>query len=519
MGFDLFFDSQPEPLLPPAVFDELVEKGQATASVILQELRRMAQVKDDPRAREVLGRVEELACTLAADPLSISREERWVRVVLRNWRYTVVEGHLLALAWLATGRRFIPVVQATEPELAGLPSQERAGPAAGGAVPPGPPAGEQQPRRSEALPAEEDMKREVLELPVHSLSLRARPGTPLPQRVFEGLARDISPASALLQLNRLVIQGAPEAQEVMDKVGELKDRLARGEAIPPVSCVREDGAVVVAEGELTCLAAAMAGGGYTIPVHFVEALSPAPEKIQPDVKMVPGSDIARELQERIDAFRREARSLTVVERAERLAALEHYVAEALGRVETHGILREALGMGGPLEIPHMPSQKEREKAARKFLLRATGLPRSTYYWLLKVNDLPPAVRSAGEKLSLLCFVQLFRLKAPALQEAAAAAVAGGGLSCRQAQKLVNYLLDGFPLKEALDLVCGANKGAGKAVRALLQQTLSGAHQLLEMLQKQGGQEAACRQVAAAVENLQEALTTLNGGSEKGHSKG
>ena len=102
MGEDLYFDSQPEPILPQELFEQLKASGQATVSRILQELTRLAD-EGNTDARQMLTRLGAMAVKLKENPGAELLPENWVRYRQVNWRYTVLEGHLLALAWLMTG--------------------------------------------------------------------------------------------------------------------------------------------------------------------------------------------------------------------------------------------------------------------------------------------------------------------------------------------------------------------------------------------------------------------------------
>gem|GEM_PF-4869157 len=560
MGPDVIFDSQPEPILPQRLFDDLAANDQAKASVVLQELKRLAEQDDQPRAREMLARVEELAARLAADPLSYASPEWQVRCVLRDWRYTVVEGHLLALAWLAAGKRFIPVTQATAPAVAG--DRERIGEMEQPRIPAppgrahvtqpaeGPPAAVSISPDDELSPgdnsSEEAPSGEPLQLPLEGLRLRPRPDGPLPAAVFDSLeAPLVSPAGVLFQLNRLAVLGDAEACAAMDEVEELRGQLERGEPVATVSCIREDDDVVVVDGELACLAVAMLGGARSIPVRFMgdsavppeetgrastgearqAVAGPAPAAAEqpmlmgrdlwesrgaptsPAAELPPGA-IPQRIQARIEAFREEQEGLPGFERARRLADLQREVAQSLSESQVRLSL-EADSEAQPYLDPSQPVEDYlRERAARQLILRAGGLSRSVYYRLLKADGAPPGVKAAGRDLTLHHVEQILRLPDAALQEAVAAVVSDRKLGRKRTRELVQLLLAGLPLQDALSDVLGEGRG----LTAVLEDALGDARELLAMLGEgiasPAAQEKATRKARAVVQGFQDALAIL-----------
>ena len=453
MGEDLYFDSQPEPILPQELFEQLKASGQATASRILQELTRLAD-EGDAEARQMLTRLGAMAVKLKENPGAELLPENWVRYRQVNWRYTVLEGHLLALAWLMTGARFIPIVRGAEPVWE-RPAAEPARPM---------PSSSAEEREDASSSPHAEAREEVIQVELRLLHLVERAGSPIPPALFQALPPErCTPAEVLFHLNMLALQGDLPAQKAMEKVDELAAQCREGTPLPPVSCREQNGVLVVVGEELSCLAAVAVGLEHIAcqvtaeeidqeapPIAAVSARSAeAARPPQPSPQPAPApSREWQELQAQIAHFARTRSGLRGLAQARQLASLLENITAAMPDT----LVWETLGT---TQASRPPSLRQREAAAREYLAHAVGISTAHLGRFLRLLSLPQEVQEEAKPLTERQLRPIFHLADPTLQLAVVRAVVteqkqrGRQCPARSIQKLVKMINQGQPLKQAL----------------------------------------------------------------------
>ena len=391
-----------------------------------------------------------MAVKLKENPGAELLPANWVRYRQVNWRYTVLEGHLLALAWLMTGARFIPIVRGAEPVW------ER--PAA---PPPASPTGEAASARPQGP---EEKAGQVTEVEPGRLRLIERHDSPLPAALFQALPSERrTPAEVLFHLNMLALQGDLPAQKAMEKVDELAAQCREGTPLPPVPCREQDGVLMVVGEELSCLAAVAVGLEHIAcqvtaeeidqeapPIAAVSARSAeAARPPQPSPQPAPApSREWQELQAKIAHFARIRAGLRGLAQARQLASLLENITAAMPDT----LVWETLGT---TQASRPPSLRQREAAAREYLAHAVGISTAHLGRFLRLLSLPQEVQEEARPLTERQLRPIFHLADPNLQLAVVRAVVteqeqrGRQCPARSIQKLVRMINQGQPLKQAL----------------------------------------------------------------------
>ena len=448
MGEDLYFDSQPEPILPQELFEQLKASGQATASRILQELTRLAD-EGDAEARQMLTRLGAMAVQLKENPGAELLPENWVRYRQVNWRYTVLEGHLLALAWLMTGARFIPIVRGAEPVWE-RPAAEPARPM---------PSSSAEEKEAALSSPHAEAREEVIQVELRLLHLVERAGSPIPPALFQALPPErCTPAEVLFHLNMLALQGDLPAQKAMEKVDELAAQCREGTPLPPVSCREQNGVLVVAGEELSCLAA-VAVGRENVSCSMIGEEKEVPKAIKPPASTVPAPQPLsapagewQELEAEIARFAAARTSYPGLRQAREI----HRLLEALVRLMPEELIREKAGIAAEGSL----TDRARRKGAKTCLCQKLGISYRHLNQLLRLLSLEPTVQKEAGQLAEAQLRPILRLRDRTVQ----LAIVRGILHLqaerstparpwrypsRAVQRLVNLVLEGTPVKTAL----------------------------------------------------------------------
>ncbi|HID87574.1 MAG TPA: hypothetical protein EYP55_09405 [Anaerolineae bacterium] len=433
MGQDLYFDAQPEQILPPELFEQLKARGQATASRILQELSRLAD-EGDEKARQMLTRLGAMAVKLKEDPGAELLPENRIRYRQVNWRYTVLEGHLLALAWLMTGARFIPMTKGAEPVW-------------------------EQPTEAASVRPEKQGMGQVIKVEPGKLRIAARDGSPLPAALLQALPPERrTPAEVLFHLNMLALQGELEAQRAMRQVNELA---AKCRPLPPVLCREQDGVLVVVDQELSCLAAVAAGREDVLCSMIGEEPEEVPKAIKPPAPTAPAPQPPpapagewQELEAEIARFAAARSGLTGLAQAHRIASLLGKIAAAM----PDGLIQQKLGSE---KTGRPPSERQRLKAAKIYLCQKLNISPRYCNRLLRLLTLPTSVQKVAQSLTERQLHPILKLQDEALQlavvegilhqEKERSAARPWKYPSTAVDRLVKLVLAGTPVKQALSL--------------------------------------------------------------------
>lgn len=453
MAGELFVEAQPDPpILPPGSFAELVSRQENTIEGIARALKELAEEGDEMAVRqldELKARAQEFA-----------QNRHWLWEPGCGGAYTMVEyqpiltgGFRNCLAWYLAGERFIPVwlggQPAQAPPAARTPSPAQPPPGAGEAAAPIPTA------PGAPRPGPE-------ELELASLHCVPRPESPLPDSVWEALRGQDDLVNIYLALGRLSSQADQAARDAMGHLEQLKAS-QQAEPFPLVPVEQRDARWVVLENELVCLAM-VAAGRKTALVLAGRPTEPGPvQKPLPIEAALPSAAAAAaapaaeallaDLASRIAQFARTRSGLPGLAQARQLAALLEHLAASI----TEGLIREKLGVkkaSGAL------TERQRYRAARIYLCEKLGISQRYCNQLVRLLSLPPAVQEEAQELTLTQLFPILKLRDETIELALVRGIIHVQAQkskpgrpwtypCRAVQRLVELVLEGRPIKEAL----------------------------------------------------------------------